>query len=111
MTLIYAYRRRGITRDVVILDADGATITPGGSDLIRAVIGREGETVKLSVTSGTDTANGSSFTKGAINRLRLDDLDLDFAPGVYTLTIDFYDNSDTQEWKSVDRQTFCLEGS
>ena len=109
MTLIYAYRNRGITRDVVIKDADGDTITPGSMDKIRAVIGREGETAKLTVSSDAATAAGSSFTKGATNRLRLDASDLDFDPGVYTLTIDFYDNSDAQEWKIVERQVFCLE--
>ena len=110
MTLIKAYKGRGITRDITITDADEETITPGASDKVRAIIGRENQTAKLTVTSDAATSNGSSFTKGATNRLRLDASDLDFDPGVYTIIIDFYDNSDGQEWKTVDKQVFHLEG-
>lgn len=110
MTLIYAYRNRNKTIDIVIKDADDATITPGSSDKIRAIIGREGETAKLTVDSDAATSNGSSFTKGATNRLRLDASDLNFSPGTYTLTIDFFDNSDSQEWKLVEKQVMYLEG-
>lgn len=111
MTLIYAYKDRGITRDIVIKDADDNTITPAAADKIRVTIGREGETAKLTLTSDASTANGSSLTIGATNRLRLDASDLSFKIGVYSLIIDMYDNSDAGEWKNVDRQTFCLEGS
>jgi len=111
MSLIYAYNNRGLTRDVTIEDAAGATITPGVNDKLRAVIGREGEAAKLTVTSDAATANGSSFTKGATNCLRLDAADLAFDPGVYTLTIDYFDNADAGEWKNVDRQCFCLENT
>ena len=109
MSLFYVYKNRGISKDITVLDADSETITPGDSDKVRAIIGRKGETPKLTVTSGTPTSNGSSFTKGATNRLRLDASDLDFAPGVYNLIIDFYDAGDTAEWKNVSRQVFCLE--
>ena len=110
MTLIYVYKDRGSSRDIVIQDADGDTITPAASDVIRAIIGREGEAAKLTVTSAAPTANGSSFTKGATNRLRLDASDLSFEPGIYSLIIDLFDNSDASEWKNVDRQVLCLEG-
>lgn len=109
MTLIYAYKDRGITRDLTIYDADGETITPASGDKVRVVIGREGETAKLTVTSDAPTANGSILTKGATNRLRLDAADLDFEPGVYTLFVDLYDSVDSNEWKNVDRQVFVLE--
>ncbi len=109
MSLILAYQNRGLTRDITIQDVNEATITPGDSDKIRAIIGREGEAAKLTVTSDTPTTNGSSFTKGAANRLRLDADDLSFDPGVYTLQIDFYDAADIQEWKVVSRQCFYLE--
>ena len=109
MSLIYAYKERGITRDVTILDVDGETITPGDGDLVRAVIGRDGEAPVLTVTSGSPTANGSSFTKGEANRLRLDAADLDFDPGTYTLTVEYHDNADAQEWKVVEKQCFHLE--
>ncbi len=111
MALIYAYQNRGLTRDVTIQDVNGNTITPGDSDKVRAIIGRDGETAKLTVTSGTNTANGSSFTKGAANRLRLDASDLSFSSGVYTLQIDFYDAADAAEWKTVSRQVLVLEGT
>jgi len=97
-------------RALAIKNADGETITPGSNDLVRITIGREGETAKLTVTSGTPTSNGSSVTKGASNVLRLDGGDLDFDPGTYTLKVDYFDNADSQEWKNVDRQVFVLEG-
>jgi hypothetical protein len=109
MSLILAYRSRGLSRDITIQDVDGNNITPGDSDKLRAIIGREGETAKLTVTSDDSTANGSSFTKGTNSRLRLDASDLDFAAGVYTLYVDYYDSGDAQEWKNVSRQVFVLE--
>ena len=109
MTLVYAYKNRGITRDITIQDAAGNAITPGVNDKVRVSIGREGETPLLTVTSGTPTANGSSVTKGTKNRVRLDASDLNFAPGVYSLEVDYWDNADAQEWKVVELQTFFLE--
>lgn len=111
MTLILAYQDRNLTRDITIQDVDGNAITPGVNDQIRAIISRLGETAELVVASNAPTANGSSFTKGATNRLRLDASDLGFTPGLYTLTIDYFDNADAQEWKNVDRQVFYLEES
>ena len=111
MSLIYAYKGRGISKDFVILDGDEAVITPGENDEIRAIIGRSGETAKLTVTSVAATAAGSSFTKGASNRLRLDATDLDFEKGAYSLWIEYYDAEDANEWKCVDRQVFVLENS
>ena len=109
MTLILAYQERNKTFDLVINDAADAAITPGVNDLVRISIGREGEVAKLTVTSGTDTANGSSVTKGATNRVRLDAQDLDFEPGTYTLFVDYFDTADSSEWKNVSRQVFALE--
>ncbi len=109
MTLILAYQNRGLTRDIVINDANGDPIVPSGSDTIRAIIGREGQTPKLTVTSEAPTANGSSFTIGSPNRLRLDASDLDFEAGTYTLFIDLLDAADASEWKNVQREIFSLE--
>lgn len=111
MTLIYAYQNRGITRNIVIKDTNDVTITPDANDKIRAIIQRANGEVQLTVTSGTNTANGSSFVKGATNVLRLDAADLAFEPGAYTLIIDYYDYDDAQEWKTVSRQVFVLEGT
>lgn len=109
MSLILAYKNRGLTRDITILDADGLTITPGSTDHVRVTIGREGEAAQLTIDSQSATANGSSVTKGAANRLRLDAADLSFNPGVYTLFVDYFDADDAAEWKNVDRQCFVLE--
>ena len=110
MTLILAYQNRGLTRDLVIVDSTGDTITPGANDKVRVMIGREGEAVKLSVANDAPTANGSTLTKGASNRLRLDASDLaDIDPGTYTLFFDYFDNADAAEWKNVSRQVFVLE--
>lgn len=110
MTLIYGYQSRGLTRNVVIYDAAGSVVTPGSPDLVRVMIGREGETPKLSVTSGTPTANGSSVTKGSTNVVRLDAADLALIdPGVYTFFVDYFDAADDAEWKNVEREVFVLE--
>ena len=111
--MILAYQNRGCTRDITIQDADDAAIIPGASDEIRAIIGREGATPKLTGTSNAPTANGSTFTKNTpsdgVNRLRLDASDLDFEPGTYTLFVDYYDSADALEWKNISRQVFALE--
>lgn len=114
------FKNLGGTRDITIKNAAGGTIVPASSDKIRAIIGREGRlgtnfaNAQFLVTSDASTAAGSSFTKNSPssgkNRLRIDAGDLDFAAGVYTLFIDYYDNADAQEWKNVDRQVFVLEG-
>jgi len=109
MGLILCYKNRGISKDITIQDVNGIAITPGVHDKLRITIGREGQTAELTFTSDSPTADGSSITKGATNRLRLDAADLDFDPGVYCLTIDYYDNADAQEWKIVEKQTFVLE--
>ncbi len=111
MSLILAYKSRGLQRDITIQDAAGATITPGSTDVVRVSIGREGETAKLIVSSAAATANGSSIVKGATNRLRLDAEDLVFDPGTYTLFVDYFDAADSSEWKNVSRQVFVLENS
>ena len=113
MALVLAYQDRGLTHDIAILDTNGDTIIPGNNDNIRAIIGRLGETPKLTITGGTDTDNGSSFTKNftaGVNRLRLDASDLALIePGIYTLSTDYFNNADGQEWKVVSRQVFALE--
>ena len=112
MTLFHAYQDRGLTRDLVITDTNGDTITPGVSDKVRVMIGREGEAMKLSVVNDAPTVNGSTLTKGASNRLRLDATDLTtFEPGTYTLFFSMMDNADAAEWKEVSRQVFHLEPS
>lgn len=109
MSLIYAYKGRGIQRDITIYDVDNNIIVPDADDLVRIVIGRDGETAKLTVTSGTTTAAGSYIIPGALNRLRLDASDLNFDVGVYSMSIEYYDYSDATEWKTVGKEIFALE--
>jgi len=119
--MVYAYQRRGLTRNVQILDANSNVIVPTGLDTIRAIIGREGqlganlETALLVVASGSDTPAGSFFRKNdpsnGNNLLRLDASDLNFAPGTYTLFIELLDVADDSEWKNVSRDVFVLEGT
>lgn len=112
MSLILAYKSRGVTKDITIVDGDGVAIAPDSADHIRATITREGKSALLEVSSSANTANGSSFTKNSpsagVNRLRLDADDLTFAAGVYSLTVELYDSDDQQEWKVCSRQVFCL---
>ena len=115
MTLVYAYRERGLTRDITILDANGDAITPGANDKVRAQLVHRGRTTALlTVSSDAATANGSSFTKShptsTQNRLDIKPTDLTTSlvpAGVYTLAIDYYDNA-SSVWRVVDRQVFGL---
>jgi len=118
MSLIYGYKDRGLTKDIVIQDANGDAITVSESDKIRVVIGREGKInanlsgAEFTVTSGTNTTAGSSFVKAGgvsgAHRLRIDATDFDFAPGVYSFYVDYYNAGDDNEWKTVDRQVLVL---
>lgn len=110
MSLIVTHQNRGTTRNVVIRDAAGTTITPDAADTVRVVIGRERQTPVLTVSSAAPTANGSRITKGAANELRLDASDLSFDPGVYTMFIDYYDAADAAEWKEVDEEVLVHLG-
>lgn len=109
MTLVLGQNQRNITRNVVIVDAASNVITPGANDLVRVRIFREGRTDRLSVTSGTPTANGSRITTGATNQVRLDAQDLNIPVGVYTFLVEYFDRADAQEWKEVDRETLVIE--
>lgn len=111
MSLILAYKNRGLSKDITINDVNGLPITPGVHDKVRVTIYREGEVEVFTVTSGTPTASGSSITTGAANRLRLDASDLSFASGVYTMAVEYYDNADSAEWKLVEKQCFVLEAT
>ena len=119
MSLIFAYKSRGLTKDLTILDGAGVAITPGSNDVLRIIIGREGELIadlsgaKLTFTSDAPSANGSSITKGGgtdgSHRMRLDASDLTFPAGTYSLIFDYFDAADSSEWKNISRQVFCLE--
>ena len=112
MTMIPVFDSRGISWDITIRGPDNATIiTPGDSDFVRAIVKRQGRAAVLTVTSGTPTANGSSITTGATNRLRLDAADLVFGPGAYSMIVDYFDAADSSEWKTVEKQVFYLEGN
>lgn len=122
MTIVAADQLRGKTVDITLRDADENPIVVVAADVLRAMITRRTELGgtaelptghKLLVRSDDGgTLNGSTFTKDtpAVNthRLRLDAQDLDFEHGTYTLVIDFFDNADAAEWKTVDRQVFIL---
>lgn len=114
-TIVSAYQNRGLTKDFTFQNTSGRVTVPGSSDLIRVLIGRIA-TINtaplLTVLSGSDTAAGSSFTKNTpergVHRLRLDATDLDFAPGTYSLLVDYFDAADASEWKTVSRHIFVL---
>jgi hypothetical protein len=112
MTLIYAYKNLGITRDLVILDSASAAITPGANDKIRVIIGRTHEAPLITIASNAATANGSYLLKGASNRLRVDASDLEtLDPGTYNLFFDYFDSADASEWKKVSNQVIHVEES
>jgi len=107
MAVLYAYQDRAIAHNVVITDVNGDTIEPQDSDVLRVRITQCG-TEHLVVTSAADTANGSSVTKGASNRVCLAAEDLDFAPGTYTYSVELQDGSDG-DWKEVAKYVLHLE--
>lgn len=119
MSLIYAHRRRTLTKDLTILDGAGVTVVPGDNDKLRITIGREGQLetdlsgAELTFTSDAATDNGSSITKSGgedgSHRMRLDASDLTFPAGVYTLLFDYFDNADAGTYKNISRQVFVLE--
>lgn len=122
MTLIYAYKNRTFTTKFVINDPTGIRF-PEDDDRIRVIIGHESRLkdstdlsdAELVVVDNDPTDNGSTFTKGTSplgeNQLRLDNLDLTFPAGVYSIIFDFRDASDGNDWKNVSREVFCLEES
>lgn len=109
MSALVAQRLRNWTRDILLKNSAGGTITPDANDQVRMKIGREGEAAQFSVTSGTPTGNGSTLTAAAPCRLRIDASDLDFEPGGYNLVVEFYDYDDAADWKEVSRYSFTLE--
>jgi len=124
MALIFAYKDRGLTKELTINNADDTVYTPQANDILRVVIGHEGKLgtnfadAQFHVTSDAPTAAGSRITKNenaqgasvnGTNTLRLDASDLDFDAGVYTLFFSIVDNSDSQDEKTISRQVFSLE--
>jgi hypothetical protein len=109
MTMILAHQGRGLSKDITILDANSDPITPDDDDIVRVTIGWQGEASQLTITSEAPTANGSSITKGAAQRLRIDGADLNFNPGIYSMNVELFDYSDDGEWKTISRQVFALE--
>lgn len=119
--IVYADQNRGITKDITLVNAAGEAVIPLTGDKIRAIIGRLGllgtnfADAEFVVTSDAATANGSSFSKNTpsagLNRLRIDDDDLAFNPGVYSFLIDFLDSNDNDLWKTVSRGIFVLEAT
>lgn len=111
MTTIVAVKKRVLVRDLAILDADSATITPGANDVVRVKIGRMGSTPLLDLDSAQASTNGSTVTanhpSSGLNRLEIKSTDMDLSPGVYTLELALYDNADGNI-KHVDHQVFVV---
>lgn len=110
MALVYAYQDRTLVHEITIRRADSVTITPGENDHVRVIIGREGATPKLTISSEAPTANGSNIVVGSPTVLSIEPDDLEFDPGVYSMLVDYFDRADVSEWKRVDEQVFVLEG-
>ena len=111
MTIVYAHQRRSLARNIVMNDGAGNAITPGSGDKMRVTIQRLGETAKFTVTSGTNTENGSYINLAATSKLYIDGGDLTFDLGTYSMIVDFFGASEGAdgEWKNVDLQVFSLE--
>ena len=114
MALLLAHKNRKFTRDLVMLDADGATVVPGDSDVARIKIGLRGETPVLDLDSATNSANGSSVSlntpSSGTTRLQILAADMAITPGVYTLEFAIYDNTDSAI-KHVDAQVFVVQNT
>ena len=124
MALIFAYKDRGLTKELTINNADDTVYTPQANDVLRVVIGHEGKLgtnfadAQFHVTSTAPTVAGSRITKNqdaqgnvlnGTNTLRLDASDLNFSAGVYTLFFSLTDNSDAQDEKTISREVMVIE--
>ena len=112
MSLILAQKKRKLIRDIVIKDADGDTVTPGANDVVRIKIGRVRQAPILDLDSAAASANGSTITKGASNRVQIVQADMDLlSPGVYSFEVSLVDNADARAIKHVDSQVMLVRGT
>lgn len=113
--IILAYQNRVTEKIIVINDVNGNPITPGPNDLVRVVVGYERAAPIFQVTSGANAPGGSmvtnNFPQNGQNLLKLVSADMTFAPGVYSLSIDYFDNADNRAWKTVARGVFCMRAT
>lgn len=110
MSLILANKKRKLIRDIVIKGADGAVVTPGANDVVRIKVGRIRQVPILDLDSASASANGSTITKGASNRVSIVQADMDLLPaGVYSFEVSLVDNADSQAIKHVDNQILVVQ--
>lgn len=108
MALLQAYQSRGIAYNIVIRDIAGTVITPQSGDIVRVRVHACG-TDYLTVSSSEATTHGSSIVTGETNQLKINADDLTgIEPGIYSLSIDYYDSADSQ-WKEVEKNCLNLE--
>ena len=108
MALMKAWKNRSTCYTFTITDSAGDVIQPQAGDILRVRIHRAGQSPVLIVLSSENTSNGSSLSFGVSSVLTLVAADLDIPAGTYSMSLDYYDLSET-EWKGVDEHVFFVE--
>lgn len=106
---VQATRRRPCCFDVTINDSDGNTITIDAGDQIRVKIGRDNSTPLLDLDSIAPSPGGSVVTRTNPSHVTIspDDLGDNIAAGVWDLQVDFWDESQGQQY-NADKGLFTL---
>lgn len=95
---------------ITIGEADGDDATVAANDIVRAKIGRIGDTPLLEVESDEETDNGSTITAANPTTLSIEGADLDFPAGIYEVEISIWDTSE-ERIKKAERGIFQLRES
>lgn len=107
---LVADRNRFNQFSITLGEADGDDVTVASNDIVRAKIGRLGDTPLLEVESDEETDNDSSITAANPTVLSIEGEDLTFVAGVYEIEISIWDTSE-QRIKKVERGVFVLRDS
>lgn len=106
--LVTAYRGRTKDFTVTVKEADGTTSDFVTCDVMRVKIGRVGAVPILDLDSAAPSANNSNVTPSNPAFVRLDQNDLKFTVGFYTIEVGIVDDSDYDKFKHAESGTFHL---
>ena len=95
---------------ITIGEADGDDASVAANDIVRAKIGRLGDTPLLEVESDAATANGSTITAANPTTLSIKKADMDIHAGIYEIEVSIYDTSEGQI-KKAERGIFQVRDS
>lgn len=106
--IVSTYRRRTSAHQITITDGGGNNVVIRAGDAIRVKIGKTGRTPILDLTSDSNTPNGSSVSLANPSTLRLDQDDMTFEAGVYSIEVAVVDSNDSNVIKHAETGSFVL---